>query len=584
MSFTTSCSRNSANLYAEHLTKPAQPKGCYQFIFDVPKAASDRRNMRGFAILCLVVFLFVAYCEARPEAETNQKLRESGVKLIGTMRTAMMKMYEKGKSRFMAYMERDNLGEKIAAVLEIHSFSTVMQRLTKRIEGYLVRSSVSSNIQTIMRKAQKYVQEPHADRSSAFVSRASLAETLLSLFIDACCVSETCLQDPTSVVHFKQIRTSSDVPHFPFLIFGDAEAIARGINGVGVALSPKADSASVQKKHIQVVDFVVDAQRTDNGEGLIQLCANRRLFRASTNFQHKCSHRITRTPPTAMVMNSWLSVTDGELQLKIVVPCGATSAIELNWPRKPLGTQSQADDEDCLEVEWRLVKGPVLSDLGNVCPSHLIRLHGHWTASRSADFVAVRKAIPATREHDGACGSLKHWIIRNLKDGGRWWISKAEEMGKALLQLIRSTGQKKTSVNQTIREKEGTAMHSQTRFEQSAEHFKGQFGQSPPEKSSSCSTLLVPSCHNNGRRHEGWDTASLPNSREEQSKRVISILQREKAPGPDGLQASLFKGGEVPVNSLTTILQKVWNENRIPVEWSSSIVISVLRNRARRSS
>ncbi|KAG5442399.1 hypothetical protein CSKR_200264 [Clonorchis sinensis] len=88
--------------------------------------------MRGFAILCLAVFLFVAYCEARPEAETNQKLRESGMKLMDTVRMAVMKMYEKGKSRFMAYMQRDNLGEKIAAVLEI-----LMERLTKRIEGYM---------------------------------------------------------------------------------------------------------------------------------------------------------------------------------------------------------------------------------------------------------------------------------------------------------------------------------------------------------------------------------------------------------------------------------------------------------------
>ncbi|GAA36647.1 hypothetical protein CLF_106757 [Clonorchis sinensis] len=67
---------------------------------------------------------------------------------------------------------------------------------------------------------------------------------------------------------------------------------------------------------------------------------------------------------------------------------------------------------------------------------------------------------------------------------------------------------------------------------------------------------------------------SLPPPTEIQ--RVISILQRDMAPGSDGLPPALFKrGGEVLVNCLTTILQKIWNDNRIPAELSSSTVIPV---------
>ena len=43
--------------------------------------------------------------------------------------------------------------------------------------------------------------------------------------------------------------------------------------------------------------FSVDAQRTDNGDRLLQLCNDHQLFLASTNFQHKRSHRVTWKPP-----------------------------------------------------------------------------------------------------------------------------------------------------------------------------------------------------------------------------------------------------------------------------------------------
>ncbi|KER20547.1 hypothetical protein T265_10934 [Opisthorchis viverrini] len=45
--------------------------------------------------------------------------------------------------------------------------------------------------------------------------------------------------------------------------------------------------------------FGVDVRRTDNGDRLLQLCADLELFLASTNFQHKYSHRVTWWPPTA---------------------------------------------------------------------------------------------------------------------------------------------------------------------------------------------------------------------------------------------------------------------------------------------
>ncbi|GAA30063.2 voltage-dependent calcium channel alpha 1 invertebrate, partial [Clonorchis sinensis] len=68
------------------------------------------------------------------------------------------------------------------------------------------------------------------------------------------------------------------------------------------------------------------------------------------------------------------------------------------------------------------------------------------------------------------------------------------------------------------------------------------------------------------------------------SQHEISILKRDKAPGLDGLHPVLVKeADEVPVNSLTTILQKIWKENRILAERSSPTIIPVFKNGARTS-
>ncbi|CAH8648439.1 unnamed protein product [Schistosoma mattheei] len=44
--------------------------------------------------------------------------------------------------------------------------------------------------------------------------------------------------------------------------------------------------------------FSIPTQRTDNGDRLLQLCSDNRLFLANTNFKHKERHRLTWRPPT----------------------------------------------------------------------------------------------------------------------------------------------------------------------------------------------------------------------------------------------------------------------------------------------
>ncbi|PXX94221.1 hypothetical protein DF185_23070, partial [Marinifilum breve] len=44
--------------------------------------------------------------------------------------------------------------------------------------------------------------------------------------------------------------------------------------------------------------FSIPTQQTDNGDRLLQLCSDNRLFLASANFKHKERHRLTWRPPT----------------------------------------------------------------------------------------------------------------------------------------------------------------------------------------------------------------------------------------------------------------------------------------------
>ncbi|KAG5442397.1 hypothetical protein CSKR_200262 [Clonorchis sinensis] len=88
--------------------------------------------MRLTVFICLVFVLFVAHAEARPSEETRAKLRESGQKLWTAVVAAARKCAERVRQRIEEYLEKDNLGEKIAEVVKILS-----ERLTKRIETYV---------------------------------------------------------------------------------------------------------------------------------------------------------------------------------------------------------------------------------------------------------------------------------------------------------------------------------------------------------------------------------------------------------------------------------------------------------------
>lgn len=214
-----------------------------------------------------------------------------------------------------------------------------------------------------------------------FVPLVRLVDKLLwpklrSLDISVCCVSETRIQDPSTVIPLNPPRWSSASPAYTLRVSGDPAARAHGQAGVGIALncaseralidwipvnsrlcavrlngSVRVNRGSNRRRCLFVVSvyaptdcssdefkdafyrdlsvllqnakrsdviiiagdfnaqlgrlnssekrfggtFGVPANRTDNGDRLLQTCADYKLFVASTNFQHEAFVRNVET-------------------------------------------------------------------------------------------------------------------------------------------------------------------------------------------------------------------------------------------------------------------------------------------------
>ncbi|VDP40026.1 unnamed protein product [Schistosoma curassoni] len=76
--------------------------------------------------------------------------------------------------------------------------------------------------------------------------QASLARTLESRTIDVCCVSETRIQDPSVVIHLTSPRQHGEPTRYTLRVSGDLPASSRGLAGVGIALSMRAEQALLE--------------------------------------------------------------------------------------------------------------------------------------------------------------------------------------------------------------------------------------------------------------------------------------------------------------------------------------------------
>ncbi|VDP69414.1 unnamed protein product [Schistosoma mattheei] len=165
----------------------------------------------------------------------------------------------------------------------------------------------------------------------------------------------------------------------------------------------------------------------------------------------------------------------------------------------------------------------------------------HWISVACTALIDDRKPIPSGSEHDEERSQLKHKLIRSPRnDREQWWVAKAREMEKAeaignnrqLFRLVKEIGIRDPTVSETISEKDGHIIHSQSRrLDRWAEHFRDQFN-------CPSATLRFPTISS---RIE-WQVDVSPPSLYEVEK-AIGNLKRGRAAGPDRFTPEIFKDG-----------------------------------------
>jgi hypothetical protein len=325
--------------------------------------------------------------------------------------------------------------------------------------------------------------------------------------------------------------------------------------------------------------FSLDARRNDNGERLLQLCTDRRLFLSSTGFRRSGRRCATWRPPTAgqpwcqldhiaisyrwrgSVLDCrsfWNTYVDSDHAL---VRC----KFSLNFPGKPKKHAPRLAVEKLHEPQVRLTYQSLLSDALKTATSedvnrnweeitNAIRATGnsvcgvsepvrsnHWISERSLSLLDARRCIPSGSENNCARRSVRRQLKQSLRlDREAWWNQKAQEMEEAnaagnvrkLFQLIRNTGPKRPPVSEVIKDDNGNLVYNKRqRLDRWAEYFQQQF---------SWPSASVPVNSVRPAQLESWSVSLEPPSVNEVLI-SLSALKRHRAAGPDELPPALFK-------------------------------------------
>ncbi|CAH8430565.1 unnamed protein product [Schistosoma mattheei] len=148
-------------------------------------------------------------------------------------------------------------------------------------------------------------------------------------------------------------------------------------------------------------------------------------------------------------------------------------------------------------------------------------------------------------------------------------MEKAAAIGNSrqLFRLVKETGIRNPTVSETISEKDGHIIHSQSRrLDRWAEHFRDQFNWPS-------ATLRFPTISSQPE----WQVNVGPPSLYEVEK-AIGNLKRGRAAGPDRFTPEIFKdGGPVLAMRLTEVLGRIWELDVIPSDWSQSLIVPVFK-------
>ncbi|CAH8290911.1 unnamed protein product, partial [Schistosoma intercalatum] len=361
--------------------------------------------------------------------------------------------------------------------------------------------------------------------------------------------------------------------------------------------------------------YGVVAQRTDNGDRLLQLCSDNRLFLANTNFKHKEKHLLTWRPPNSSqrwtqidhiaishrwrgsiedCRSFWSTCLDSDHALVRARICLRLTGRKKDAARKPLrallnDSQAKSIFQEQLgkqlgshvgdahpDAAWNDIRKAVETAVISASKVNKKVREQHWISAASISLIDARKLIPPGSEHNEERSQLKRKLTRSLRnDREQWWVAKAREMEKAaaignsrqLFRLVKETGIRNPTVSETISEKDGHIIHSQSRrLDRWAEHFRDQFNWPS-------ATLRLPTISSQPE----WQVNVGPPSLYEVEK-AIGNLKRGRAAGPDRFTPEIFKdGGPVLAVRLTEVLGRIWELDVIPSDWSQSLIVPVYK-------
>ena len=363
--------------------------------------------------------------------------------------------------------------------------------------------------------------------------------------------------------------------------------------------------------------FGVRARRNDNGDRMLQILAEFRLYLSSSAFQHKGRQCLTWRPPNSNISwtqidhiavsyrwrqsvkdcrsfwNTYLDSDHAIVRASLSLSFARRATIKKGQTIRPklcsenakvlyqqslsqkLSTINTANDNGS---QWGQISAAMHESYAIACqgPNNVVPRED-WISASSVSLMKRRKTIPGGVQFRSARKSLKNKLTSSLRrDRERDIVKKAREMEKAfatgnsclLFSLTRSLGASPCSVSEAICEKDGSLIHNQDRrINRWAEHFEEQF--SWPEPTITRNLNL--------ESHTIY-AISEASPTEFEVRKVIQALKRNKSPGPDNLPPVLFiEGGEALTIALVNLLGKIWESGEIPKDWCKSIIVPIFK-------
>ena len=356
--------------------------------------------------------------------------------------------------------------------------------------------------------------------------------------------------------------------------------------------------------------------RTENGDRLMQACADHHLFLTSTSFRHKKRHLTTWRAPNGQYWTQIDHIAVGYRWRGSFLDCRSywntylesdhalvLARFRLRFPAKPqirsleidtgklnepdikekyqknlretlsVTSSSYAPEED----SWKNIAGSILDAASAVCGSTQAKRNKSWISDRSMGLLGVRREL----SRGSSCTSARRKLTRELKrslvsDRETWWMEKASEMESAfstgnlgkLFSLIRSTGRKPKQVSENIKSSYGGGLYSkEQRLSRWAEYFEEQL--SWPEALINVGTY--------GGNVPVWEVNMEPPSVTE-VRTCLLALKTKKATGPDRVDPILLKeGGEALAVTLSKLFEDIWLTEKVPPDWGASIIVPIFK-------